>query len=86
MDGGALKRATEDHSHGRNSGGHAAPSLRLLQYSGQTPPVTEPRVPEKRSVGGCGAGSWGSGSQQEACSWPRRPQEGWRRVKVAVKV
>lgn len=54
------------------------PFPRLLQvlWPDTASPATEPRVPEKRSVGGCGAGSWGSGSQQEACSWPLEPQEG----------
>lgn len=51
------------------------PHLLQVLRPDTSPPVTEPRIP-KRSVSGCGARSWGSGSQKEACSRPLEPQEG----------
>lgn len=62
MDGGALKRGPEGTTAtGRERQRTRGPFLAYSRYSGQTPPLrSQARVPEKRSVGGCGAGAGGS--------------------------
>lgn len=85
----ALKRSRRGHSHreGTATDMGLLPSPAPGALARPASPVTEPRIPEKRSVGGCGPGAGAQGLSRRRVPGHLSHRKGSRRrVKVAVKV